>query len=316
MDLAAAMRHDKGGGLLLFFPRVGLLLLAIVGVPAVAFAQTISFTFDDGLDAGQVENAAVLNGQILAALRAHAVKAMLFPIGRRVDSPQSLSLVAEWSAAGHAVGNHTYTHRNLGTAPVTAQEFTADVQRADRLLLHLPTWTKRLRFPYLKEGETAEKREQVRRWMDVEGYRPAYVSIDTSDWYYSQRFVAWRQRGETDVAAFREAYLDHLWDRALYYDQLAMEVLGRRPAHVILLHTNPINAMFLGDVLAMFRDRGWAIVSPEEAFRDAIYSARPNTTPAGESIIWALAKEAGKPGLRYPAEDGTYEEPLLDRKGF
>jgi hypothetical protein len=233
-----------------------------------------------------------------------------------VDSPQSLALLAAWSAAGHSIGNHTYSHRNLGTAPVAAQEFTADVRRADRLLSHLPTWSKRLRFPYLKEGERAEKRDQVRRWMDAEGYRPAYVSIDTSDWYYSQRFVAWRQRGETALAAFREAYLNHLWDRAVYYDQLAIDVLGRRPAHVILLHTSALNAVCIGDVIEMFRGRGWTIVPPEDAFTDAMYNARPNTAPAGESIVWALAKEAGRTGLRYPAEDGVYEKPLLDRKGL
>src|SRR5918993_1673933 len=105
--------HRKAGVRLTIL-RLVLASLASVGASALASAQTISFTFDDGLDAGQVENAAALNGQMLAALRAHAVRAMLFPIGRRVDSPESLALVAEWSAAGHAVGNHTYSHRNLG----------------------------------------------------------------------------------------------------------------------------------------------------------------------------------------------------------
>jgi hypothetical protein len=40
---------------------------------------------------------------------------------------------------------------------------------------------------------------------------------------------------------------------------------------------------------------------------------KPNTLPAGESILWALAKERGVNGLRYPAEDGPYEQAILDR---
>jgi hypothetical protein len=34
--------------------------------------------------------------------------------------------------------------------------------------------------------------------------------------------------------------------------------------------------------------------------------------PAGESILWALAKQHGVPGLRWPGEDDIYEKPLLD----
>ena len=38
----------------------------------------------------------------------------------------------------------------------------------------------------------------------------------------------------------------------------------------MLLHTNALNAAFLTDVLAMFKRRGWQIVSPVEAFTDPI----------------------------------------------
>jgi hypothetical protein len=36
------------------------------------------------------------------------------------------------------------------------------------------------------------------------------------------------------------------------------------------------------------------------------------TLPADESILWSLAKERGVSGLRYPAEDGRYEQAILD----
>jgi hypothetical protein len=40
--------------------------------------------------------------------------------------------------------------------------------------------------------------------------------------------------------------------------------------------------------------------------------------PAGESLLWALAKETGKFDslLRYPGEDDVYEKPKLDRLGL
>jgi peptidoglycan-N-acetylglucosamine deacetylase len=47
-----------------------------------------------------------------------------------------------------------------------------------------------LRFPYLKEGETKEKRDGMRTWMVKNGYTSAPVSIDTSDWYFNSVFLA------------------------------------------------------------------------------------------------------------------------------
>jgi hypothetical protein len=42
----------------------------------------------------------------------------------------------------------------------------------------------------------------------------------------------------------------------------------------------------------------------------------PAVLPAGESILWSLAKQARVPHLRYPAEDDVYEKPILDKLGL
>ena len=54
------------------------------------------------------------------------------------------------------------------------------------------------------------------------------------------------------------------------------------------------------------------------AFQDPVFSSMPNITPAGESLIWALAKESGKfeGKLRYPGEDSVYEKANMDRLGL
>jgi len=48
-------------------------------------------------------------------------------------------------------------------------------------------------------------------------------------------------------------------------------------------------------------------------FLDAEPTMRPNIPPAGENILWALAKQKGIPGLPYPGEDGIYEKSILNR---
>jgi hypothetical protein len=68
----------------------------------------------------------------------------------------------------------------------------------------------------------------------------------------------------------------------------------------------------------MFHRRGWRIVNAEQAFRDPIFLRVPKTVPAGESLLWALAKETGRFDsiLRYPGEDDVYEKPKLDHLGL
>jgi peptidoglycan/xylan/chitin deacetylase (PgdA/CDA1 family) len=295
-------------------PRIrrGLLSVAVFGFVQTACAQVLGFSFDDGLDPRSQPMAMAWTQALLDGLKAAKVQAMFFPAGRIVDSPQGLPQVDAWSRAGHDVGNHTYSHRSFGSLRVSVEAFTEDLMRADELLSRTPRWQRRLRFPYLKEGESAEKRDALRAWMEAHGYRPAAVSIDTSDWYYDERYAARGPRSAESVERFRRLYLHHLEQRARFYDELARQVLGRSPAHVMLLHTNRLNAEFIGDVVRMFRSKGWTIVPPAVAYRDPLYRTPTRSLPAGESIVWALARQAGVAGLRYPAEDGTYEQRLLD----
>lgn len=287
---------------------VALLLLSLT-----AGAQSIALTFDDGLDPRSQPEAAMWNRAILDALAKAGVSSMILPACRVTESPEGLALVKAWGSAGHRIANHTWAHQNLSSEKVTAEDFIADVERCDSILKALPGWSARLRFPYLKEGSTAQKRDALRHWMAANHYAPAPVSVDASDWYYSARWMSQRRAaGDRDDDLYRQAYLAHLLDRANYYDALGRTVLGRSPKHVLLLHTNAINAAFLGDVIAMFRDKGWKIISPEDAFSDPLYAMQPDYLPAGESILWALAKQAGREGLRYPAEDGKYEAGRLD----
>jgi peptidoglycan/xylan/chitin deacetylase (PgdA/CDA1 family) len=288
-------------------------LLLLLSLTLCSHAQSVALTFDDGLNPHTQAEAVTWNANILRALATANLTAMLLPACQNVNTEAGMQLVTAWTGAGHSLANHTYSHRNLSSPKVSAAAFVADVEKCDKVLSGVRGWTARLRFPYLKEGDTAQKRDAVRRWMAKSGYRPAPVSIDASDWYYNDRFLDWRKAhpgGNVDV--YRQAYLAHLWNRASYYDELSKRVLGRSVKHVLLLHTNAINAAFLSDVIAMFRAKGWTIVSPEEAFADPVYALQPETLPAGEGIIWALAKQRGVEALRYPAEDGEYEKPLLD----
>ncbi len=249
--------------------------------------------------------------KILAALPRQAA---LFAAGQNVDNEEGRKILDQWAAAGHMLGNHTWSHKNYHS--VEAEWFEQDILKNEALLKDRKNYRKFFRFPLLKEGKTAATRDEMRRFLMAHGYRNGHVTIDASDWYYDARL---RERLKAEpgfpVARYREPYVNHLWNRAGYYNDLSVKVLGRSIPHTILVHYNLINSLFLGDAIAMFRKRGWDIVAAETAFHDPVYTRQPQTAPAGESLLWALAKETGRfeSILRYPGEDDVYEKPILDQ---
>jgi peptidoglycan/xylan/chitin deacetylase (PgdA/CDA1 family) len=258
------------------------------------------------------------NAALMAALRKHSgLKAALFVCGMRVDNDQGRSDLRAWDRDGHIIGNHSYSHWFYPNTDF--EKYAQDILRGEAIVEDLPHFQKLFRFPFLKEGDSVTKRDQMRAFLKLHGYRMGYVTIDTSEWAIDERLrKRLNQQPNADLTVYRKFYLNHIWDRASYYDSLARKVLGRSINHTLLIHHNLLSALFLSDVLGMFANQGWKLIDAEEAYTDPIFSAAPNITPAGESIVWALAKETRKLDaiLRYPAEDGSYETPKMDKLGL
>jgi hypothetical protein len=171
----------------------------------------------------------------------------------------------------------------------------------------------------LKEGDTAVKRDAMRSFFAQHGYRNGHVTIDASDWAIDQRLTArLRKDPDADLKPYRDFYLEHMWARSEYYHSLSQSVLNRPVKHTVLVHFNLLNGLFLGDLLDMYKAKGWQLVDAEKAFTDPVFAAKPKVLPAGESIVWSLAKEKGTiaRSLRYPAEDSQYENARMDKLGL
>ena len=125
-----------------------------------------------------------------------------------------------------------------------------------------------------------------------------------------------RENKTTDLEAFKGYYLAHLWERAQFYEKLSYEINGRHIKHTLLLHHNLAAALFLDDLIAMFKDKGWNVIDAKEAFEDPIFNHVPKF--AGESLIYAMAKDLGnfELKLRKPGEDSRYEKEKMDKLGL
>jgi len=274
----------------------------------------IAFTFDDPTTRGGAGlEWRELNRRILEALSRHSIQAVLFVCGMRVDSAAGRELIASWDHHGHLIGNHSYSH--LFFDDVTLGEFEADSFKNEPLIKSHANFTRLFRFPFFKEGNTEEKRDGMRALLRQRGYRIGRATIDASDWAINTRLEArLKQTSNADLLGYREFFLQHIWERASYYQSLAQRVLKHPVRHTVLLHHNALNALFIGDLIEMFKQKGWRPVDAQYAYGDPVYDRQPRILPAGESLIWALAKEAGgyERELRYPGEDDRYEKPKMD----
>ena len=282
-----------------------LLALFLLPLSACAAAQArhaerrIAFTFDDvPRQAGAFFTPDRRADELIAALRRGRVRQAGFFVTtgnlERPDGSGGEARIARYVRAGHVVGNHSHSHRWLSRT--AAADYLADLDRAESWLRGRPGYRPWFRFPFLDEGgrDTA-KRDEVRAGLAARGLANAYVTIDNYDWHLDALASRARREGRAiDMEALRDLYVETLLDTAGFYDRMAVEALGRSPAHVLLLHETDLAALFVDDLAAALRRAGWEIVSIDDAYRDPIAAAEPDTWFLGEGRVAALAQISGR----------------------
>jgi peptidoglycan-N-acetylglucosamine deacetylase len=300
----------------------GTRLAGLAGQP-----RQIALTFDDPTtEGGAGLTWQGINERILSTLAGHQIKAILFVCGKRIDSPAGRDLVSEWDRAGHLIANHSYSHFYFnasadtganGSRKITLEQFESDALRNEPLIRGSRHFAPLFRYPFFKEGDTAEKRDGMRAFLADHRYRIGRATVDASDWAIAARLEQRvRLSPNADLTGYRDFFLEHIWERTRFYDSLAQRVLNQPVRHTVLLHHSPLNALFLDDLIRMFGQKEWQMVDAEYAYADPVYDRQPKILPAGESLIWALAKETGRfeKELRYPGEDDVYENPRMDAR--
>jgi peptidoglycan/xylan/chitin deacetylase (PgdA/CDA1 family) len=276
--------------------RKFLVLLSICLTP-LAHAQSVAFTFDDGphTKVTPLLSAAARNQAMLDALAKHGVKAALFVTANNgATTPEGYAFARAWGLAGHAIGNHTMSHPDLNSPNTSVADYQQQILDCDKIISTLPGYQKWFRYTYLREGNTPDKRDGIRTFLKDAGYRNAYVSLDTSDWRLDQKLTeVLAKNGKAEIAPIKRAYLAHIRQRALAYRALSQQLQGRDIQQVILLHHNLVNALWLGDIIAMFKEMGWSINSPAEAFGDPVYQLMPDRLVAGQSLLVSMARVLG-----------------------
>ena len=133
----------------------------------------IALTFDDGPDP-------VWTPKILNILKQEDVKAAFFIVGANgQDNPE---LVRRIVNEGHEIGNHTFTHPNLGEVPRRVTDL--EINATQRLIESLTGRSTRLfRAPYFGDAEprTPDEVEPTVQAQNL-GYISVGLHLDPDDW--------------------------------------------------------------------------------------------------------------------------------------
>lgn len=298
------MRHHR------VVPMIVLWLLVLVSgcvtpqhasVPA---QKRIALTFDDvprGRGAFMTPDERAV--KLLAGLKRAGVRqAAFFVTPGNLDKPDGQGgerRISAYAAAGHVIANHSFAHQRLSA--ITATDYLADIDRAERWLEGREGRRAWFRFPFLDEGRADKaKRDAVRAGLKARGLSNGYVTADGWDWNLETLAAnAVANSQSIDMAALRDLYVESQLGASEFYDDLARRTIGRSPAHVLLLHETDLAALFITDLVASLRRAGWTIITADEAYADPLTAAMPDVPSAQGTLIEALAWERGLPAPRW-----------------
>lgn len=297
--------------------RLLAMMLIALAVPATAQDKRIALTFDDvPRAAGPFLTPDERTTMLIAALRRAGVRQAAFFVNpanlAQPDGANGEAHVAAYVRAGHVIANHSFSHPHLSGGKTDT--YLADVDRATMWLKDRPGYRPWFRFPFLDEGGRDKAlRDSVRTGLKARGLTNAYVTTDGSDWNLEKlTSEAVRANKTIDRAALRALYVGTLVGSAEFYDGLARRTLGRSPAHVILMHETDLAALYVEDLVAALRQKGWTIVTADEAYRDPIAETDPDPPFANGTRIEQLAHAKGLSAPRwYDRDDTRIADPLF-----
>lgn len=260
--------------------RISSLAVAILGLCSLCTAQKLAITFDDlplnGALAQGVTRTEIARSAV-AILREHNITSAYGFINARKleDNADAAEALKIWAAA-EPVGNHTYSHMDLNANTVDAFEHdVAENEPVLELLQPSSDWHW-LRYPYLNEGETLEKRNAVRNYLATHHYKIAQVTVEWGDYFWNTAYA--RCAAKDDKASIDWLHTSYLKAAAEHIAQARAQsqaLFGHDINYVLLLHLGSFSSTILPDALDLLKKSGFEIVSLEEAESDPIYAIDP-----------------------------------------
>ncbi len=289
--------------------KVFLLILFLISVSGFAQEKKICISFDDLVFSSRYfrdpdfQFDRSLN--LLGTLMSYKVPAIGFVNesklynGNRIVT-KKVNLLEMWLMNGFELGNHTYSHKDYNTTPLS--DFIEDIIKGEKYIRPFcEKYNKPLKYfrhPYLHRGDSKEKVEELETYLKEAGYIEAPVTIDNAEWIFAAAYDSLLYAKETKtLEKIKSDYIKYMEAKLTYYESQSEKLFGRNINHILLLHANTLNCDTISDLLDMLRRHHYKFVSMEEALKDDVYKSEDAYyKKAGISWIhrWAFTKGVNK----------------------
>lgn len=278
----------------------------------------VCFTIDDlpvvALSFKSNEFQLMITTKILAALNKHNIPATGFVNEGKLynangQDTAKIKLLRMWLDSGMDLGNHSFSH--LDYHHVNCAEYFDDIIKGEKLTKPLMAGydksLKYFRHPYLHIGESKEKADSLHIFLVNSGYIEAPVTIDNSDWIFALAYDSAMVKRDTSLMkSIGTDYLAYMEKKLKYYESQAKKIFGRNIKHILLIHSNAINADYLNELSIMYERNNYEFISLSQALDDEAYLTKVTVYGTwGISWIDRWALSMGKKGNFFSGDPET-----------
>jgi peptidoglycan/xylan/chitin deacetylase (PgdA/CDA1 family) len=260
-------------------------VMSSVLLPALSglgVAQKLAITIDDlpqngGLPPGMTR-VDITRDTIAVLKKRHVPPVYGFINAKKLEGSADGAEALKLWAAAEPFGNHTYTHIDLEQN--TAEAFEHDLEQNEPALELLAKpgndwhW---LRYPYLHEGDTVEKRRAVREYLTKQGYKIAQVTLDWEDYLWNGAYARCVAKNDKkSIEWLRTSYLSTASEFLDLGRAQAKLIYGHEISYVLLMHLGAFSSTIMPDALDLLKKKGFKLVTLEEAESDPAYQSDPD----------------------------------------
>jgi peptidoglycan-N-acetylglucosamine deacetylase len=255
--------------------------VCFLAVQAQNARREIAVTIDDlPLNGAQFEIKRLqsMTSQLLDGINRHRVpvvgfvnESLLYILG---ETDARIALLKAWVDAGVELGNHTFSHLGFKEAslPAYQDDFIRGEALSRILMKQKGQRVRYFRHPYLQMGRTLELEQAFGKFIAERGYQIAPVTIDSMDWMFLAAYADARRQGDAKMLRrVSEEYLKYADLAFDFSEKMAMELFGHPIKHILLLHSNELNADNFEGLVTLLKNRGYQFIPLEQALTDPVY---------------------------------------------
>lgn len=241
-----------------------LLFLLIINTSSYCLREhrNLALTIDDLPFVGDEKNFHL--NMIIDAIKADNIPVTGFVIAGNVQR-DNWPLLQKFKDIGLGIGNHTLSH--LSAQNLSTEAYIKQIESADKILQPWLTEPKFFRYPYLAMGN-GTKKQNIKNFLASRNYQIAPVTIDSKDFIFNELLLSVPESERRKfLTVLKPCYLNFIWQQTLKAELANRLNKNTNQTHILLIHSNLLNAYVLPDIIDLYMKQGYHFISLVEALQ-------------------------------------------------